>query len=72
MRVCRYTFRKPAKRMAQSYLFLDLLRSVVSCIKQGLAGLIGGSKTVFMSIDLPLGHKEDKLALLLSTFEIGF
>lgn len=43
-----------------SYLFLDLLGGIVSCIKQGLARLIGGSETVLMGVDLPLKTQEEE------------
>lgn len=42
-----------------SYLFLDLLGCIVSCIKQGLACFIGGSETVLMGINLPLKTQEE-------------
>lgn len=50
--------------LSQSYLFLDLLRGVVSCIEQGLASFISGSKTVLVGINLSLGNTNEKLTNL--------
>ena len=40
-----------------AHLLLDLIRGVVACVEQGLAGLVGGPEAVLVGVDLPLLHR---------------